>query len=221
MNRASLWLILLVALSLVVISRCQERTAVDDAVDLTPNDSQRLATIAVSDGDEAALLQQQLGLHPVRVEGTTLYFRDDPKLREQLEAIGYTLAAANPYQVYERLVRISRRGSEDRLTNAGLQIINRERGYWVVRGNLAQLQTLKDNGYRLRKIGANEPRPREIRVTVNDYDQVRAIIATHADVYTVKQGRKGFSVYAGAFDYQIDQIRALGLPVEITDTLHN
>src|SRR6267143_5212185 len=140
-------------------------------LDLAPRDSARWVAVGAEDAAEDGLLQQQLGATVARVDldARRAYLVERPGLRERLVASGYEPAAIDRQQVEERVVRVSRRGTEPALLETGVQLINREAGYWVVRGTLARLALLQRLGYRLAPLGADEPRTREVRLTVKSH----------------------------------------------------
>ncbi|MFQ6007080.1 MAG: hypothetical protein ACE5OQ_16440 [Woeseia sp.] len=188
-------------------------------MDLEPKDPRQIYSVQVADAMEAALLQQPLKLEPIAREGSTLYFFDAPGLNDRLRTFGYEPIAANPYEVYRRVVRVERRGSEQELIAAGIRIINREKTHWVVEGSLANLRMLERSGYRLSPLPRNEPRPREVRIRAKSKADVAKIGALHIDIYSVVEVKEGFEVYAGAFDYQIDRLREKGFTVQRISTV--
>ena len=188
-------------------------------VDLTPNDPRPVYTILVEDDAEIALLEQQLELKPLLFRESTLYFVETPGLIDRLREVGYTPMAADSYQAYQRVVRVKKRGNEQELQKLGVRLINREPGYWIVQGSLAQLIALERIGYRLTTIAAHEPRPREVKLEVHNREDVAWLSALQVDIFTVQETKDGYVVYGGAFDYQIDQIRTKGLKVDLIDTV--
>lgn len=188
-------------------------------VDLTPNDPRRIFSIIVEDDAEVALLKQQLELEPLDIQNSTLFFYEAPGLNERLLEIGYKPAQENPYQVFQRVVRIAKNGKEQELVKTGVQLINRENSYWIVRGSLAQLIALERIGYRLTTINQHEPRPREIKITAESLDDVAWLNKLQLDIFTVQESKSGYIVYGGGFDYQIDRIRDKGLKFELVDTV--
>ncbi len=188
-------------------------------VDLEPNDPRPIYSIRIADAEETALLRQELDLEPLRSEGTTLYFFAAEGLNDRLRNLGYQPAQGNPYQVFRRVVRIDRRGTEEDLLAAGIRLINREETHWVVEGPLANLRVLAKSGYRLNDLGRNEPLPREVEITLESIEELAQVTAFHVDVYSVKKREQGITVYAGAFDHQIDQLREAGFSVERISTI--
>jgi len=191
----------------------------EEQVNLTPNDPRPIYGVTVADADEVALLQQQLKLEPVTAKNTTLYFFAAPGLVEKLVELGYAPAQEAPYRVFERVVRVNKKGAETELLKTGVELINRERDYWVVRGSLAQLTAIQRIGYRITNVDGDEPRPREIKVAVHSLEDVRAVYALHVDVFTVQELKEGYLVYGGAFDRQIDRMREKGFEVELISTI--
>lgn len=199
---------------LVVASGCGPGRQFKPA-DLTPPDPRVVLRVEVADADEASLVEQQLDVEVLRQEGTTLFLYDAPGLRARLEAAGYSPAAASPDQVYHRVVRVQRRGEEAALDAAGVRVINREPSYWVVRGSLGQLRALERLGYTLGAIVGDEPRPREVRIVVSGPGDVAAVGALGVDIYGHLQEADGYVIHGGAFDFQIDELRARGYSVTV------
>lgn len=188
-------------------------------VDLTPNDKRPVYRIFVEDGSEVAILKQQLKIEPIYVRGKTLYFLESEEVIKKLEELGYRPVKENPYEVYERVVRVIRKGKEEELLKTGVKLINREKKYWIARGNLEQLKILKRLGYRISKITPMEPRPREVCIYVTQPKDIAWVGSIHIDIYNVQRTESGFLIYGGAFDYQIDQVRDNNFKVEIISTI--
>lgn len=190
------------------------------AVNLDPDDPRPIFSIAVGDDIEAALVQQKLGVEPLRVEGHTFYFHDTPGIRAKLAEYGYTPTRQSSYAVYQRVVRVAKRGDEKDLARFDVTLINRENDYWVVRGTIGTLRALSAAGYRLAPLGSNEPRPRQVRIYASSLDDVQRINALFVDIYSVsREGRdqRGVIVTGGAFDGQIDALIEAGFRVEIIE----
>jgi hypothetical protein len=175
--------------------------------------------VTVEDESEAALLTQELDLERVRLEGTTLHFVGTPALLDRLRATGYSPVPSDRLEVERRVVRVYRRGEESAVLETGVRLVNRERDYLVVDGTLQQLQLLRRLGYRLTAVGLNEPRPREVRILVRSQDDVQRVNELHVDIYSVQQTPNGVVISAGAFDGQIDALRAVGYQVERVSTV--
>jgi len=194
-------------------------------VNLEPNDPRPLFSIEVGDEIEAALIQQKLGLAPLRLEGRTLYFHDGADIRKKLAEFGYVASEADPYRVYERVVRVARRGDEPALRRAGVTLINREPDYWVVRGSLGVLRGLAAAGYVITPIDSSEPRPRAIRVYVRTPEEAQEV-ERYASIYAsgfapgydkARQEGRLMVLAAEAFDAAIDTLRGLGYRVELIE----
>lgn len=193
-------------------------------VNLEPNDPRPLFSIEVGDEIEAALIQQKLGLAPLRLEGRTLYFHDGADTRKKLAELGYVASQADPYRVYERVVRVARRGDEPALRRAGVTLINREPDYWIVRGSLGVLRGLAAAGYVITPIDSSEPRPRAIRVYVRTPEEAQEV-ERHATIYASgfapydkdRQEERLMVLAAEAFDASIDTLRGLGYRVELIE----
>lgn len=189
------------------------------AMNLEPNDPRPVYSIEVGDEIEAALLEQQLGLAPLRLTGKTLYFYDAADIRKKLADYGYVATQADPYAVYERVVRVARRGDEQELKRYSVRLINREPDAWIVRGQIGTLRALAAAGYSLSAIASNEPKPRVIRVWAKTPEEVQQI-SRHVSIYAVsgqfvpKDNQRLIGVAATAFDDGIDALTALGFTVE-------
>jgi hypothetical protein len=189
------------------------------AVQLEPNDTRPLFSIEVGDEIEAALLQQRLRLEPLRLDGKRLFFHDAGDIRAQLAVFGYEPVQADPYRVYQRVVRVRKRGDEAALRRAGVTLINREPEAWIVRGDLGTLRGLVAAGYVITPIASNEPRPRYIRVYVGtpaQAQEVGRIVSIYASGRAGDQDR-GLLLAAAAFDADIDALLAAGYRVERID----
>jgi hypothetical protein len=223
MKRIAFLLLVLVAMSGCV---CNYGGGGTTTLDLQPP-SEPILAVAVGDAIEAALLEQQLRVAPVRLDGTTLYLYDRGDIRARLESLGYEPQRVNGADVAQRVARVSRRGAApgEEIAQFGVSVINRERDHWVVTGSVAALRGLAGSGYRLDPVRDPEPRPRQVRIlarSIEDVGRLGGIV----DIYSVEgadrrryetndqQGR-GVIVYGAAFDSQIDQVRALGMDVEI------
>jgi hypothetical protein len=189
-------------------------------VNLEPNDPRPIFSIAVGDDTEAALVQQQLGVQPLRIKGHTLYFYDAPGIRAKLAEYGYEPTKESSYAVYERVVRVAKRGDQKELARFDVTLINRESNYWVIRGSIGALRALSAAGYRLSQLGSNEPRPRQVRIYAPSLADVQRINAHFVDIYSVSgegQDRRGVIVIGAAFDGQIDALIEEGFRVETID----
>lgn len=186
-----------------------------EGVSLEPPD-RPILSVTVGDTIEAALIQQQLQVEPVRVEGNTFYFYERPDLRARLEALGYEPARANPHEVTRRVVRLSLGGAAPRedVRRFGVRVINRERDYWVVTASVASLRTLVEAGYSIAAVRDPEPRPREVRVYPTSRQELERLGGL-MDIFAALETREGFVVEGAAFDEQIDELRALGFRVEL------
>lgn len=193
-----------------------------------------LARIEVEDGIEVALLEQELGLEPVKVEqGRILYYRPDAEMTRKLADLGYQPVQVDAAPVLHRVMRVDRspRLEEDTLVEAGATIILRQEQYWVIRASYRQLQVLARLGYPLTELGELELHPRQVRVVVGSFDRIAEVARAGVDIYTAgplrdfkgpdleyqskPYGDKPYVVFGGAFDDAIDRLRELDLDVEI------
>jgi hypothetical protein len=204
---------------LMLTACCSVRPPRQDEVNLKPPDARPVFSIVVEDADEIAILKQQLKIEPVQTIGPTLYFAGDERIAEKLKSLGYMPAAADPYQVYNRVIRVYHKGREEELLKTGVKFINREKDFLVVRGSLAQLTSIRQMGYRIANAGPAELRPREVRVRVFSKEDVAYIGTIQVDIFTAQETREGIVVYGRAFDYQIDLMREKDFKVEIIDTI--
>lgn len=222
MHKASRWLAiapLLLALACKHGSYGDHDGHGDPPVNLEPNDPRPVYSIEVGDEIEAALLEQQLGLVPLRLTGKTLYFYDTADIRKKLDDYGYVATQADLYTVYERVVRVARRGDEQELKRFSVRLINREPDAWIVRGQIGTLRALAAAGYSLSAIASNEPKPRVIRVWAKTPEEVQQI-SRYVSIYATsgqfvpKDNQRLIGVAATAFDDGIDALTALGFTVE-------
>jgi hypothetical protein len=186
---------------------------------LNPPDSRPVQSIEITDADEAALVQQQLGVEVQQVQGNRLYyFAVNKNLDDKLTEIGYTIRKENSMQIFYKYVQLSVNGKApeeskaEELKKAGVLIINKEEKFWIVRGTLEQLKQLQKKGYTLNKM-EKEPRPREVEVIVTVYADIQKVNETGIDIYSVEKKERSYTIYGGAFDYQIDKIRDMGFQV--------
>lgn len=212
--------------ALLILAGCQSKMK-GVPVNLEPNNSKPILSVQVGDVDEATLLVQTLDLEVVRLEGLTVFFLEDTAKLSRMAALGYEVKQQNPYDVFRRVVRIDRSIPEAELVANGIQIINRERQYFVADASIGQLRALVRSGVSIVAVSGHEPRPRQIRVIVKSAEDVAKIGAMEVDIYSAKPEREkydeekqpdrksGIVIYGGAFDYQIDRLRDLGYHVEI------
>lgn len=217
----SLWIFGLFAL--FFLGGCVSRSTVN----LEPNDPRPIWGIQVADTDEAELLIQKLKLNVVKVEGSNLFIYEDQSQLQQVESLGYQIATENSYELFRRTVRINKKINEDNLHELGIKVINREPEYFIVNGTLSQLKAINRQGVIVSAIKSYEPRPRQIKVVVNNREDVAKIAALQVDIYSAKNSSHYYQekdlygdninidVYGGAFDYQIDQLKTMGYKVEL------
>lgn len=183
-------------------------------VKLEPEEKRPILSVQIADASEAALLEQEIEVELLRTDGSTLYLVEVEGLAERLRAFGYEPQAANPYEVFRRVVRVERRGSERELLAAGVRLINREEAYWVVEAPLSSLRVLEARGLRMSSLSGEEPRPREVRIRARSREDIQRVAALHVDIYSVDDSYEILTIYAGAFDYQIDALEEQGFEVE-------
>lgn len=203
----------LIALGFLALTAC---STVPRGVPLSlePRESRPIAVITVGDANEVSLLVQQLSLETVRAEGNRFYFVADATAAQRLRDLGYTPEPADILQVERRTVRVYRRGDEAALLRSGVTLVNREPDYWIVNGSLRQVASLRTSGYTVTGLGNNEPRPREVRIRLSAGQSPLVLGQFELDIYSVHSAATGVEVTAGAFDAQIDALRAAGYNVE-------
>jgi hypothetical protein len=186
---------------------------------LSPRETRPISSIAIGDANEVSLLVQELSLKTLRADGGRLYFVTNDRLTQRLRELGYAPEPADIMQVERRTVRVYRRGEEAEMLRSGVALINREAEYWIVTGTLRQVTFLRAAGYRVTALGSNEPLPREIRIRLPAGGSTLVLGAFELDIYSVYRSRSGVEVTAGAFDAQIDALRAAGYSVERISTV--
>lgn len=193
-----------------------------------------LARIEVDDGIEVALLEQELGLEPVKVEeGRILYYRPDAEMTRKLADLGYQPVRVDAAPVLHRVMRVDRSLllEEAALVDAGATVLLREERYWIVRASYRQLQVLARLGYPLSAVEELQLHPRQVRIVVDSFAQIAEVGRAGVDIYNatplrdpkdpyrVEQSERGdaqpYVVLGGAFDDAIDRLRELDLQVEI------
>ena len=170
--------------------------------------------ITVEDATEISLLQARLGVEPMAVVGTTLYLTARPALLDSLRTIGYTPQLADLRDIRTRVLGIQRRGAESDITGLGVRVINREEDRWIASATIGQVEALRRLGYVIIPLREGEPKPREVRIVVQRRGEIARIGELHVDIYSARDTAGVVEVLAGAFDNQIDQMRALGFTVE-------
>jgi hypothetical protein len=154
-------------------------------------------------------------VRPEILRGTSLYYFGNALLNRRLAAFGYTPQAANPDEVFTRVVRIRQSGEETTVRTLGARIILRERETWVVRGTVKQLRLLSSRGYKLETLSKREPQPRRIQLVLHRHEDVLRI-GGQVEIDHVGKTNDGYlMVVAEAFDDAIDDLRARGFKVEI------
>lgn len=174
-----------------------------------------LYQIEIEDADEAALIEQELQLHPVLVRGHAFYYYANEKLNRQLVDIGFSPRRIQASEIVTQIVRVSRTRSESALREFGARVILRERDYWIVYVTESQLAALRRGGFRDEPLRPGEPYPRQVKLVVARPGDVREKIAPLIDIYSVEPSKDQLIVFGGAFDYAIDELRAKGFRVEL------
>ena len=155
------------------------------------------------------------------IDGNNLYyFVKDEAQEEKLKTIGYSGKKANSMQVNYRVVQLSVKGkapdksNTEEILKTGIKILNKEKTYWVVRGSLEQLNKIQDLNYTV-IIETQEPRPRQVEITVPLATDVQKVNELGVDIYSSRGSdrHRAIIITGGAFDYQIEQMQAMGYSV--------
>lgn len=200
-------------LCLTAIAACRTPPPAGEVLP-APSSTPRYA-VTVEDPDEIALLQQQLELRRVVATRGTIYFDADSAALGRLRELGYHEATVDPEVVDYRVVRVARRGSEERLREFGAIVVSREKRYWIVSAGLGQLRRMAREGYRLEPLGPAEPRPRSIRIDVASPADVQRVANLQVDIYNVSDSAGVYTILGGALDMQIDRLREAGFIVNL------
>jgi hypothetical protein len=183
-----------------------------------PTDDRPIYGITVEDATEISLLKEKLGIEPVIVAGTTLYFAGRAPLLDSLRSFGYTPELADIRAIRTQVIGIQRRGTEAELTRLGVRVINREEDRWIASATIGQVEALRRLGYVIAPLREGEPKAREVRIIVQRRGEIARIGELHVDIYSSRDTAGVVEVRAGAFDDQIDRMRALGYTVELIGT---
>jgi hypothetical protein len=203
---------------IMVIASCHR-----DRLKLKPIDARPVKSIEVADSDEAELLQQEVGLEIRQLQGARLYYFVKDKAQDQrLIDLGYETKDENLMQINYQVVQISLHNKApdsskaDELLKYEIVVINKEEAYWIVRGPLEQLNRIQELNYKI-KIPEKEVRPREVVIVVPAYADIQKVNELGVDIYSSeKNKRETITIYAGAFDYQIEKMRSMGYQVTRT-----
>jgi hypothetical protein len=205
---------LVVLLVIPVLAGCHPQH--EPEANLTPPESRPIYRVQVADGDEASLLRQQLNVEAVRLEGPNLFFVAKEDTLGKLREFGYVPQPVESRAVFYRVVKVPRKGREENLLKTGVIVLRREKPYWIVRGDLAQLESLRALKFKVLQL-EEEPHPRQIEVVVERKEDVQRVAEFQVDIYSVvEQKEKGYTIFAGAFDHQIDSLRANKFDVKET-----
>lgn len=193
---------------------------------LTPPDKRPVSSVVVEDAIEASLLQQQLKMDIVKLEGNRLYYyAENTALMEKLKGLGYTqINSEEAQQVYKKYVSLRLPKRTDTtykdlaaaLRRQQVQVINRERDHWVIYGTLDALNNLKKSGYVLQNL-TYELRPREVEVYVTAVEDVQKVAQLGIDVFSTERVKADSTIliHGAAYDYQIDSVKVLRYQVSV------
>lgn len=211
----------LAVLAALISAGCRKHSP---PMDLKPPDPRPVYAIQVTDADEAAILQQQLRIDPLRMAGGTFYFHAAEAQLGLVRDAGYFAQQQNPAATYRRVVEVRKaaKPTEDQVLKFGVQLLNREPDHLVVSGTLDQLAALQSAGFRL-QAPAREPRPRFVRIAVTDNRaSVQRLSEMGVDIHSVEADReqgaregsfRRWTVFGGAFDSVIDAVKQGGFTV--------
>ncbi len=193
--------------------------------DLEPASKVPVYSITVEDATEAAILEQELKLQILKIEGNQLYYSDENgAMADRLVQFGYNRPTKeDPYQVNKTYRMLLLKSVKDSLPvmlakvkELKITLINQEKDHWVLYGSLADLKQLQAQGYQLTKLNY-ELRPREIKVEVESREDIQKIANLGVDIFSSasSQTRRIIIVEGSAFDHQIEEIRKMGFTVTV------
>ena len=193
--------------------------------DLEPASKVPVYSIMVEDATEAAILEQELKLQILKMEGNQLYYFDEKgAMTDRLVEFGYNRPTKeDPYQVNKTYRMLLLKNVKDslpalaaQLKELKLTLVNQEKDHWVLYGSLSALQQFQSKGYQLAKLNY-ELRPREIKVEVGSREDIQKIANLGVDIFSSSssQTRRIIIVDGSAFDHQIEEIRKMGFTVTI------
>lgn len=187
----------------------------DEVPQLEPQDKRPVYRTQVSDATEAELLHQQVGIEVKSlVMNDLLFYSRHDSIMQKLTALGYKVDTPDLRQVYFQVVRVEG-GNEKDLSQYGVHLINREKGYGIVRGSLDALTKLRGAGFKLVTL-PEEVRPREVTITGGDQSDIQRMYELGVDIFTAAQDSSGIiTVRGSAFDFQIDSLRNMKLEVKV------
>jgi hypothetical protein len=184
-------------------------------MDLEPTDKRPVYHTTVGDADEAQILQQELLIEPQNVAMPDLWFyvKDEGTLTKMRD-LGYEISKSDLKQVYSKVVK-SEPLTDEQTKEFKIQLLNREKDHFVIRGTLEQLSALQNKGIQLMPLDY-EPRPREVKVIVSRTEDVQKASEAGLDIYSTETGKeREIVIYGGAFDYAVDAMKKLNFNVSI------
>ncbi len=184
-------------------------------MDLEPTDKRPVYHTTVGDADEAEILQQQLLVETQNVMVPDLWFyAKDESTLNKMKDLGYDISKSELKHVYSKVVK-SEPLTDEQIKAFKIQLINREKDHFVIRGTLEQLSALQNKGIKLMPLDY-EPRPREVKVIVSRTEDVQKASEAGLDIYSTQIGKeREIIIYGGAFDYAIDAMKNLKFNVSI------
>jgi hypothetical protein len=184
-------------------------------MDLEPTDKRPVYHTTVGDADEAQILQQELLIEPQNVAMPDLWFyAKDQSTLTKMRDLGYEISKSDLKQVYSKVVK-SEPLTDEQIREFKIQLLNREKDHFIIRGTLEQLSALQNKGIRLLPLDY-EPRPREVKVIVSRTEDVQKASEAGLDIYSTQIVReREIIIYGGAFDYAIDAMKKLNFNVSI------
>ena len=184
-------------------------------MDLEPTDKRPVYHTTVGGADEAEILQQKLLVETQNVMAPHLWFyaKDETTLNK-MKDLGYEVSKSDLKQVYSKVVK-SEPLTDDQIKEFKIQLINREKDHFVIKGTLEQLSAIQNKGIRLMPLDY-EPRPREVKVIVSRKEDVQKASEAGLDIYSTQIGKeREIIIYGGAFDYAIDAMKKLSFNVSL------
>lgn len=183
-------------------------------LDLEPTDKRAVYHTTIGDADEADILTQELSIEIQNVAPPDLWFhvKDDGTLNK-MRNLGYEISKSDLKQVHYKVVKCEPL-TDEQIKEFKIQLINREKDHFVIRGTLEQLSALQGKGIKIMVLDY-EPRPREVKVVVSRTEDVQKASEAGLDIYSTEIKEREIIIYGGAFDYAIDAMKKLNFNVTV------
>ena len=188
-------------------------------VNLNPNNPQPVFSVEIGDMEEARILEQEMKLEILRIDQNRLYFlQPDANILDSLKEYGYALKKADKMKMYFRVVQIHKDTivkKEELFKKYGVQFINEEKDYYIIRGDLAQLKNMKRHKIKLIRL-SEEVKPRVVSIYVPSKSDIQKVSELQVDIFIAElQDDSTYVIHGQAFDYQIEAIRNNDYTVQI------